>query len=82
MKEIALDQTILNWAFALCGALGSFVLKSTWDALIAMRSDLAALQASISTNYVRRDDFRDHTHDVKEILVRIEAKIDGKADKQ
>ncbi|MCC7126427.1 MAG: hypothetical protein IT178_16375 [Acidobacteria bacterium] len=76
-----MDQTLINIAFTLAGGLGSFVLKATWDALNLLRKDLAELQKSISTQYVRREDFRDHAQDIKEMLVRIEAKLDSKQDK-
>ena len=76
-----LTQIALNWAFTLVGALAGFVMKAMWDALTSMRKDLASLQDSISTNYVRRDDFKDHFTRVEKLLDRIYAKLDGKADK-
>lgn len=75
------SQTLINGLFALCGALGGFVLKATWDALSQLRKDMAALQESITTSYVRRDDFKDHALRVETLLDRIYEKLDSKADK-
>ena len=84
-----LDQTILNWAFSIAGALGSFVLKALWDAMTQLRLDNATLvkqigelSDKIGREYVRRDDFKDHAARVEEMLARIFEKLDGKADKR
>ena len=76
-----MTQLVLNWGFALVGALGGLILKATWDALTTMRKDLASLQESISANYVRRDDFKSHAQRVELLLDRIYEKLDEKADK-
>lgn len=75
------SQTVINGLFAVCGALGGGVLKAMWDAMNQLRKDLAALQKSISENYVRRDDFKDHAQRVETLLDRIYEKLDSKADK-
>jgi len=74
-------QTIVNALFAACGALGGFILKATWDALNAMRVDLATLQKSITDNYVRKDDFRDHANRVEDLLLEIRNDLKHKVDK-
>lgn len=76
-----LDQTIVNWAFGVVGALGSFVLKALWDANTQLRVDLAALNDKIGREYVRRDDFRDHAARVEAMLDKIFDRLDEKADK-
>ena len=74
-------QTLVNSLLAICGGLAGVVLKAMWNALTQLRRDMADLQESISRNYVRRDDFRDHAKRVEELLDRIYEKLDGKADK-
>lgn len=75
------DQSYVNWAFTALGAMGGFILKATWDALVQLRKDMSALQESISTNYVRRDDFKTHAQRVELLLDRIYERLDSKADK-
>ena len=65
----------------MAGSLGTFILKTLWDANTQLRSDLANLNEKIGRDYVRRDDFRDHAARVEEMLDRIFDKLDGKADK-
>lgn len=74
-------QMLINALFALSGGLGGFVLKAMWDAIQSMRKDMENLQKSITENYVRRDDFKDHALRVETLLDRIYEKLDGKADK-
>lgn len=74
-------QSLINILFTVVGALGGFVLKAMWDAIKSMQQEMSALQASVSANYVRRDDFRDHASRVEDALIRIEDKLGHKADK-
>lgn len=76
-----LDQTIVNWAFGLCGTLGGFIVKAMWDAIARQREQIADLHAQIARDYVRRDDYRDDIGEIKGMLVRIFDLIDKKADK-
>ena len=76
-----LDQTIVNWAFGVAGALASFVLKALWDANTQMRADLSSLNEKIGREYVRRDDFKDHASRVEGMLTKIFDKLDEKQDK-
>lgn len=74
-------QDIINVLFVICGGMGGFILKNIWDALQLLRADLAALQQSISTNYVRKDDFRDHAARVEGLLLEIRNDLKHKVDK-
>lgn len=75
-------QEVINVLFAVCGGLGGLVLKNIWDALQALRTDLAALQQSIANNYVRKDDFRDHASRVEALLLEIRNDLKHKVDKE
>lgn len=74
-------QTLINLLFGVAGVLVGAIAKTTWDATVALRKDLADLQSSIAATYARRDDFKTHASRVETILDRIEAKLDHKADK-
>lgn len=75
------SQWAFNIAMTLAGALGGFVLSATWNAVIKLQADHQALQKSISDTYLRRDDFRIHAERIEAMLIRIENKLDDKADK-
>lgn len=74
-------QTIINIVVGLCGALGGFILRATWEDLKEMRLNLAAFKDFATETYMRKDDFRDALREVRDVMARIEAKLDHKADK-
>lgn len=74
-------QSLINILFSVIGAIGGFVAKAMWDAIKSLQTEMSALQASVSANYVRRDDFRDHASRVEDALIRIEDKLGHKVDK-
>jgi hypothetical protein len=81
-------QTLINTAFALIGALGGWVLnnlKSSIDELRKADSMLADkvqhIEVLVAGTYVKRDDMEKLGSALFTKLDKIEAKIDGKADK-
>jgi hypothetical protein len=56
-------------------------VRVMWEAQAALRADLSKIERQLPETYVRRDDFRDLVKSINDTLVRIEAKLDGKADK-
>jgi hypothetical protein len=74
-------QVFINVGFGLASFFGGFILKTVWSEIKALQEAMTSLQSRINTDYVRRDDFRDHATRVESMLVRIDAKLDGKMDK-
>jgi hypothetical protein len=72
-----MEQDIFNWAVALTGALGGWILKVIWDMLREMRvemqgrdiriqDDLRKLDTKMHDDFVRRDDFKDAVKEIKD----------------
>jgi hypothetical protein len=72
-----MEQDIFNWAVALIGALGGWILKVIWDMLREMRvemqgrdiriqDDLRKLDTKMHDDFVRRDDFKDAVKEIKD----------------
>ena len=72
-----MEQDIFNWAVALTGALGGWILKVIWDMLREMRvemqgrdiriqDDLKKLDTKMHDDFVRRDDFKDAVKEIKD----------------
>jgi hypothetical protein len=72
-----MEQDIFNWAVALVGALGGWILKVIWDMLREMRvemqgrdiriqEDLKKLDTKMHDDFVRRDDFKDAVKEIKD----------------
>jgi len=62
-------QSAFNIAAGMVGGIMGWLLKTLWSAVERLRRDLNALEVSISSNYLKRDDF-------KEAMERLEHKID------
>ncbi len=70
-------QVLFNILVALCGTLGGIILSMIRGAIAKLEADVR----SMPVNYVAKQDYRNDLHDIKELLLRIEDKIDSKADK-
>ena len=75
------DQTLFNYALALCGALGGWVLKVIWDAVKDLQAADKVLVEKVNTieiliagNYMSKSDF-------DKIAAAIFAKLDKIDDK-
>jgi hypothetical protein len=86
-------QVLFNWSSGLLIIALSWFFNQVWSdqkkASTDMQSletrfakDLKELEVGIPATYVRRDEFTQALRDVKEMLIRIDDKIDDKADKQ
>lgn len=77
-------QALFNAVITLLGIFAGFLLKSTYDAIRELRQSDGHLHERINaipSTYARRDDVMHIVGDIKSILVRIEDKLDNKADK-
>ena len=61
-----MDQTVFNWAVALAGALGGWILKVIWDAIRELQRDLQQMDTKMHEDFVRRDDFKDAVKEIKD----------------
>ena len=82
------DQTLFNYALALCGALGGWVLKVIWDAVKDLQAADKILVEKVNTieiliagNYMSKTDFDKIAAAIFAKLDKIEDKLDRKADK-
>lgn len=60
-----MDQVIFNWAVGLSGALGGWILKVIWDAIVELKKDLQRMDTKMHEDFVRRDDFKDAVSGIK-----------------
>ena len=61
-----MDQMIFNWAVAAAGALGGWILKVIWDAIVELKKDLQKMDTKMHEDFVRRDDFKDAVGEIKQ----------------
>lgn len=60
-----MDQVIFNWAVAVAGFLGGWVLKIIWDAIVELKRDIKGLDLKMHEDFVRRDDFKEAVVEIK-----------------
>ena len=82
------DQTLFNYALALCGVLSGWVLKVIWDAVKDLQAADKVLVEKVNTieiliagNYMSKQDFDKIAAAIFAKLDKIEDKLDRKADK-
>jgi hypothetical protein len=72
-----MEQYVMNWLFAAVGATTGWLVKVLWDAVGDLKRDLGNLERNLPSVYVRRDDFRDATRELKDDMRTGFAKIEA-----
>jgi hypothetical protein len=71
----------LNHLWVLLACIGGWLLRTVWDAVQELKKDLHELEVELPQHYVTKADLAPMLMDIKQALVRIEARLDEKADK-
>jgi len=74
-------QTLINILFSCVFMLSGWVLRAVWDAVNNLQRDIKDVEKNLSSEYVRKDDYRDDIKEIKEMLRIIFDKLDSKVDK-
>lgn len=74
-------QTWINIIATIAIGVGGWFARSLWEAVAKLKNDLHQLEVDLPSNYIRKDEFADGMKEIKDMLIRITDKLDGKADK-
>lgn len=74
-------QTIINIGAGCTLSVIGWFARELWQAVKDLRSDLSTLRVDIATHYIRKDDFKDFAHELRDMFKQINDKLDKKADK-
>lgn len=77
-------QKLFDLAFAGLLALGGILMKSIRTDITDLRKGQESLHDRITktqVEYLQKDEYREDLREIKEVLTRIDTKLDGKADK-
>lgn len=74
-------QTLINVGAGTALAVMGWFARELWGAVKELRGDLAKLREELARDYITKDDFKDAVRELRDLLVRIENKLDLKADK-
>lgn len=75
-------QTLINVGSGTALAIMGWFARELWGAVKELRGDLSRLREELAREYITKDDFKDAIKELRDLLVRIENKLDQKADKQ
>lgn len=74
-------QTWVNIIATVAIAVGGWFGRSLWDAVDKLKNDIHQIEVELPKNYIQKNQFSDGMKEIKEMLIRISEKLDGKADK-
>jgi penicillin V acylase-like amidase (Ntn superfamily) len=74
-------QSAFNLLFMGFMAVCGYVIRSVHDAVQRLADDIKSLEKEVPEKYARKDDMHLILADIKGALIRIEEKMDGKADR-
>jgi hypothetical protein len=74
-------QDLINLAFGAASSVLGWFARELWTAVKDLKSDLAKLREELPRTYVVRDDYKDDIREIKEMLIKLFDRLDGKADK-
>lgn len=74
-------QTLFNTLLGGLLILMGVIIKTIWDAVQNLKSDLTQIEVALPKTYVAKDEFRLAVQEIKDMLGKIFDKLDGKVDK-
>lgn len=74
-------QQVFNIVFGLLVGLFAWLGKEVWVAVQKLRDDIKKIEIMLPSKYVEKHEFRDSVQELKELLTKINDKLDAKADK-
>ena len=74
-------QTIINLGAGTVLTVMGWLARELWGAVSELRSDISKLREELPKTYATKNDVKDGVHELKQLLVAIDAKLDRKADK-
>jgi outer membrane lipopolysaccharide assembly protein LptE/RlpB len=74
-------QSAFNLLFMAFMAACGWVLRSVHDAIQRLTTDVKVLEKELPATYARKDDLNLMLADIKGALIRIEEKLEGKANR-
>ena len=74
-------QTLINVVAGTALSVAGWFARQMWGAVSDLRSDHSKLREELPKTYITKDDYKDAVRDLRELLERIDSKLDRKADK-
>jgi hypothetical protein len=79
--DAMMRQDFINLGITFFGAGVGWMLKTLWEAVKALQSEIKDMERELHTQYISKDDYRQDLAEIKDMLKQIFDKIEKKADK-
>lgn len=76
-----MDQSLINVVISIAAGGYAFIMKSLWDSVKSLDSQVGKLEVSVAGEYLKREEWKSDMQRLFDKLDAIEEKLDGKADK-
>jgi cobalamin biosynthesis Co2+ chelatase CbiK len=75
-------QFWVNIVAAVMMGVGGWLGRTLWEAVEKLKNDIHEIEVGLPSNYLRKDEFQESMREIKDMLIRISDKLDGKVDKR
>ena len=76
-----MEMQILDWVYNAVLLVGGYLLRTLWEAVQELKADLAKLREELPREYCIKAELDRRFDRMEQVLDKIWAKLDGKADK-
>jgi cell fate (sporulation/competence/biofilm development) regulator YmcA (YheA/YmcA/DUF963 family) len=76
-----MNQDLINLGITFFAAGVGWTMKSLWEAVKLLQTEIKNVERQLHTQYVSKDDYRQDLVEIKDMLKQIFDKMDKKADK-
>ena len=76
-----MTQDLLNIIIGVAGTAMGWMLKVVWDSIRLLQDEMKALERTIHTQYVSKNDYKEDIQELKDMLKAIFKRLEQKADK-
>ena len=66
-----MSQNLIDLMIMACGSIVVWSLRVSWNSLQDIRNDLAELRAELPKNYVEKENYREDTKELKDLIIKL-----------
>jgi hypothetical protein len=76
-----MTQDLINIVIGVAGTAMGWLLKVVWDSIRLLQDEMKALERTVHTQYVSKNDYKEDIQELKDMLKAIFKRLEQKADK-
>ena len=76
-----MTQDLINIVIGVAGTAMGWLLKVVWDSIRLLQDEMKALERTVHTQYISKNDYKEDIQELKDMLKAIFKRLEQKADK-